>query len=125
MRLDPLAAAWHVTDALERLGVRYSIGGSMASTFAGEPRSTLDVDLAADLSEAQIDPFMQLLGDEFYVDANALHRAVVERTSVNVIHSASSVKIDIFVAGGTALGPSLEDHDASALGRVDGLSQEA
>ena len=83
MRLDPLAAARFVTEAFERLGVRYSIGGSMASTFAGEPRSTLDVDLVADLSEAQIDQFLQLLGDEFYVDANALHRAVVQRTSVN------------------------------------------
>jgi hypothetical protein len=51
MRLDPLAAARFVTEAFERLGVRYSIGGSMASTFAGEPRSTLNVDLVADLSE--------------------------------------------------------------------------
>jgi hypothetical protein len=107
MRLDPLAAARFVTEAFERLGVRYSIGGSMASTFAGEPRSTLDVDLVADLSEAQIDQFLQLLGDEFYVEANALHRAVVQRTSVNVIHSASSVKIDIFVAGGTPLDEAL------------------
>src|SRR5438046_1932196 len=46
---DPLAVAvitgWH----FERLRVPYVIGGSFASSLHGEPRSTNDVDVVADL----------------------------------------------------------------------------
>ena len=40
---DPLQVALLVADALERCGLRYLLGGSLASSVSGEPRSTLDV----------------------------------------------------------------------------------
>src|SRR5688572_13247854 len=110
MTLDPLAVAGKVIDALDRLGLRYSIGGSMASTFAGEPRSTLDVDIVVEISDGHVAPLISLLRPEFYVDAVALHRAVMQRGNANLIHSASSVKIDVFVAGGTVLDQTLLDR---------------
>lgn len=41
---DPVAIAVQVAGVLERLGVRYVLGGSLASAAFGEPRATLDVD---------------------------------------------------------------------------------
>jgi hypothetical protein len=35
-----------VADALEAGGVRYLVGGSMASSFSGQPRSTVDLFIA-------------------------------------------------------------------------------
>ena len=42
---SPVAVALRVADALESCGVRYVVGGSLASSISGEPRSTLDVDI--------------------------------------------------------------------------------
>lgn len=106
----PLQVAALVIDQLDRLGVAYSIGGSFASAVAGEPRATLDVDVVVALSEAHIDPLVAALESAFYVDREALVRAVQTRTAVNLIHQLSSIKIDVFVAGGTPL-------DAQVLAR--------
>ena len=39
---------------LDSLGVPYSIGGSLASSFNGEPRSTLDIDIVVALEEGHV-----------------------------------------------------------------------
>ena len=49
---DPIAVALLVADAFETLGLRYTVGGSLASSMSGEPRSTLDVDIVAAIQEA-------------------------------------------------------------------------
>jgi hypothetical protein len=41
--VDPYAVALAVTGALDALGVEHTVGGSIASSFAGEPRSTIDI----------------------------------------------------------------------------------
>jgi hypothetical protein len=40
-----------VTQTLERLGILYAVGGSLASSLHGVMRSTLDVDIVADMLE--------------------------------------------------------------------------
>jgi predicted nucleotidyltransferase len=76
---DPLAIAQHVTAVLDRLGVRYSIGGSIASAFAGEPRSTLDVDIVVALAPAEADSLADALSADFYLDRARLQHAVATR----------------------------------------------
>ena len=100
---EPLQVALQVAAALERCGVRYLIGGSLASSVAGEPRSTMDVDLVVALTQADVTPFLANLGDGFYADEETLRRAVQARSSANVIHRATSTKVDLFVLGGTPL----------------------
>jgi len=41
------------TDPLESMGIRYMVGGSVASMVYGEPRLTNDIDIIIDLSPAQ------------------------------------------------------------------------
>ena len=100
---EPVAVALLVADALEQLGIRYTVGGSLASSVSGEPRSTLDVDMVVALDETSVASLMGLLGDAFYVNEESLRRAVRERSTTNLIHQASSLKIDLFVAGSTPL----------------------
>jgi hypothetical protein len=100
---DTIRAALIVAEALEACGVRYLVGGSLASAVSGEPRSTLDVDLVVELAEKDVDRFASALGDGFYVDVDSLRRAVRDRSSANVIHYATSTKVGLFVAGGSPL----------------------
>jgi len=78
--------------------VAYSVGGSLASSFSGAPRATLDADIVIDMRIEQADAFLRALGDAFYADADALTRALQDRSTVNVIHQASGIKVDLFVA---------------------------
>lgn len=101
--IDPIDTALLVARHLEALGVLHTTGGSIASSFAGEPRSTIDIDIVAALDETHVDALAEALSPEFYVDADALRRAVRTRTSANLIHQATQLKVDLFVAGGTPL----------------------
>jgi hypothetical protein len=101
--VDPLAVAWTISQALVQLGVVHTIGGSLAASFAGEPRSTIDIDVVAALEEFHVDPLVTALSPAFYIDADGLRRALRERSSTNLIHEATQLKVDLFVAGGTAL----------------------
>jgi DNA-binding transcriptional LysR family regulator len=99
--VDPIAIAFAVARAFDALGIIHTIGGAIASSIAGEPRSTLDIDVVAALGESDVPPLVAALSADFYVDDQALQRAVRERSSANVIHQATQLKVDIFVAGGT------------------------
>jgi hypothetical protein len=101
--LDPIDVALQVTTTLDSLGVAHTIGGSIASSVAGEPRSTIDIDIVAALEPRHVRPLVDALEGEFYVERTALERAVAERRSANLIHQATQIKVDVFVAGGTAL----------------------
>lgn len=71
--------------------------------MAGEPRSTIDVDIIADLKAAHVPGLVAALHKDFYLDETALRRAVADASSANLIHHETSIKIDLFVAGGTPL----------------------
>jgi len=92
-----------VTRALDSCGIPYTIGGSLASSFSGEPRFTQDVDILVDLQPPQIEPLVAAFGSAFYADRDALRRAIGERSSANVIHIPTNIKVDLFVAGGSPL----------------------
>ncbi len=96
---DAVAVAQAVAEALEKLGIIYWIGGSMASSIYGTPRSTQDVDFVAELKEEQVDALVDALKDEFYIDGEAVRRAIRTRRSFNVIHLDTMYKADIFVLG--------------------------
>jgi hypothetical protein len=86
-----------VADALDALGAPWAIGGSLASSAHGEPRSTNDIDLIASLDESAARRLTQLLGAQFYADPDAAADASRRRASFNVIDQRSFIKIDIFV----------------------------
>jgi hypothetical protein len=86
-----------VVDALVELGVRYRVGGSVASSALGVPRSTLDVDVACELEQGHVARFVERLVSHYYVDADMIIDAIRRRASFNVIHLATMLKVDVFV----------------------------
>jgi len=104
---DPWEVAAVVAGALEDVGARYAIAGSLASGVVGEPRSTIDVDIVVELESHQVDALAERLSTRFYVPVGLIRRAVQERSSANVIDTLTSLKVDLFMAGGTPL-----DRDA-------------
>jgi hypothetical protein len=93
---DPTAGFQLLLDVLGRLGVRYVIGGSLASSIRGIARATRDVDLIADLPPARVDAFASALKGEFYADPEMIRDALFHGVAFNVIHLKSSYKFDVF-----------------------------
>lgn len=103
MIADPLEVAVLVAGTLASHGITYTIGGSIASSFAGEPRSTIDIDFVAAITDAHVVPLVSAFTREFYIEEQALRGAIRRRGAVNLIHYSSQIKVDIFIAGGTPL----------------------
>ena len=55
------------------------------------------------MSEADVPRVVAALAPEFEVDDSAVVRAVRSRSSVNLFHRSTAIKVDLFVAGGTPL----------------------
>lgn len=99
---EGLRVALRVIEIFESLGIAYHLGGSYASSIHGVPRQTQDVDLVADIGPEQIEPFIAALGADFYADAEPARRALAQRSSFNVLHLSSGVKVDVFCLGDSA-----------------------
>jgi len=65
---EPIAVTVKVTGVLEKLGIPYLIGGSLASTLYGMVRTTQDSDIVADMCPEHIQPFIASLQNEFFMD---------------------------------------------------------
>jgi hypothetical protein len=94
---EPVAVTLQVVDALDALDIPYFIGGSLASSVHGIIRTTMDVDLIADLRMEHVEPLVQMLRDTFFIDGEMIRDAIRRRRSFNVIHLETMFKVDIFV----------------------------
>jgi hypothetical protein len=92
-----VAALEPVINALDDLGLSYYIGGSIASSAYGMARSTLDVDLVLELETFHIQPLVNKLKSEYYIKSEMINNAIKEKTSFNIIHLKSMLKIDVFI----------------------------
>jgi len=111
-----LAIVLDVIDLLEKLQIRYHLGGSFASAIHGVPRQTMDADLVVDLDAPRVEPLVAGLKGDFYVDPTVAADAVSRRGSFNAIHLESGFKVDFFVKG-TAGFDNLE-FDRSELAQI-------
>jgi len=99
MRPTHLDLAVDVAELLEELGVPYVVGGSVASSLIGEPRSTIDIDIAVQLTLADLPLLIDRVRPTFYVPDSDAARAVQEKDSFNIIHTDAALKVDLFVLG--------------------------
>ena len=86
-----------VTRTLEQIGIPYAVGGSLASSVHGVMRSTLDVDIVADMRLEHIQPLVAALSSEFYADDEMMRDAIEHYSSFNLIHYETAFKVDIFI----------------------------
>ncbi len=94
---DLLRTLLPVVEAMESLRVAYRIGGSVASSALGVPRSTLDVDIVCDLRASQVDRFVAALEMDYYADADMIRDAIRRHASFNLIHLGTMLKVDVFI----------------------------
>jgi hypothetical protein len=92
---------------LDAVGLAYMVTGSVASMIYGEPRLTLDVDIVLELpverAGALLDAFPE---SEFYRPPLEVARAEAGRDArghFNLIHHATAMKADIYLAASDAL----------------------
>jgi hypothetical protein len=97
---DLVAALAPVAEALQALGVRYYIGGSLASSAHGIARASLDVDVVAELELGHVDAFAASLAGAYYTPVDQMRAAVDERRSFNLIHLMTMFKVDVFISKG-------------------------
>ncbi|MBD3675411.1 MAG: hypothetical protein HUJ26_18000 [Planctomycetaceae bacterium] len=95
---DLIATLMPVSTAFNQLGVRFCISGSVASSFHGAARSTMDVDLVAEMTEDIVPAFVSYFGNDFYVSESAVREAIGRKGCFNLIHLPTSFKVDIFVS---------------------------
>lgn len=82
---------------LDSLNVPYLVGGSLASSLHGIPRATQDADLLANLRIEHVQPFVAAASPSFYVDAERVLHAVQRRSSFNLVHLKTALKVDLFI----------------------------
>jgi hypothetical protein len=109
---DALAAVGPVVAVLRRLGVRYYLCGSMASTYYGVSRTTADVDVVAELLPSQVEAFAEALRPDYYVNERMIFDAIARKSYFNVIHNATSFKVNVFAVKD-------RPYDKTVMTRID------
>ncbi|MDY6785961.1 MAG: hypothetical protein SW833_26015 [Cyanobacteriota bacterium] len=98
MTEDPIWLAAKIGQILHTLSIPYFVGGSIASSTHGEPRSTQDADIAIALLEDRAEALIEVMEREFYMSEVAVADALSGRLpTFNVIHLATSIKADLYL----------------------------
>lgn len=106
--------------ALEAAGVRYFLGGSLASSMQGEPRSTNDVDFVVEMAAWKVARLTTALGPDFSVDEPALRSSLVIGQSANVFYLPLFMKIDLIPRGTTPFDESEFERRTRVVVHADG-----
>ena len=119
---DPLAQGLNeLTAALTALGIRFLVGGSLASSAHGVARATFDGDLVALIFPPQAKLLAKALGPGWYAEPEMMRQAIQEGRAFNLIHMGSAMKFDIFPASTEFHESQLERATATPL-RVEGAA---
>jgi hypothetical protein len=93
---SPAEGFKRILEVLDRMEIPYQVVGSIASSWHGIPRSTVDADLVVDLRVEQVDELASELSRDFYADPGMMKEALRRGRSFNLVHFESSYKYDIF-----------------------------
>jgi len=97
--MSPLDHVVAVGRLLDSVGVPWVLGGSLASSIVGEPRTTVDVDIAVLFDRADVERLVALFESDYYVSLDMVRDAVERGSSFNLLHHDTGMKIDLFALG--------------------------
>ena len=127
MQNEPVEVTLKVTGVLEKLCIRYLIGGSLASTLYGMIRTTQDSDIITEMRQEHVQPFVKALQADFFIDEQMIASSIQHHSSFtascinirtgfaqeqavnidsgsaiyavlcNIIHRESAFKVDVFI----------------------------
>ncbi|MDX6575319.1 MAG: hypothetical protein QOE96_1272 [Blastocatellia bacterium] len=90
-----------VTARLTEAGIPYMLTGSVAMNYYANPRMTRDIDVVVALQHKDIDTIMASFEDDYYLDRNAVTRAIENQSLFNLIHNQSIIKVDFIIKKST------------------------
>lgn len=99
---DQEGSTEHVISVLDRMGIPYMIGGSVALIAWVGPRTTHDLDVVVDLPIERIPEFCAYFPeDSFYIDAEAMRDAFQQSTEISLgmysfLDTTTGLKIDLY-----------------------------
>ena len=99
MVTDVFRLLLHVAALFDHLGIRYVVGGSLASGIHGEVRATNDIDVLCEIPDGQVEDLIAALKPTFDVWEDSVRKAVAARQSFSALHVEWHVKVDFFPAG--------------------------
>jgi hypothetical protein len=119
---DPFAVTLkELTTALESLGIRYAVGGSLASSTHGVYRATEDGDVLAEIYPFHVPKLAAALGSGWYVDIESMQAALRAGRTFNIIHIGFALKFDVFPASTEFHAAQLQRAEVRRL-RLEGAS---
>jgi len=86
-----------VTSRLNDLNISYLISGSIAGNYYTVPRMTRDIDIVIELTTSDINKFIDVFLNDFYLDKNMIENEVSRKGMFNIIHNEHIIKIDFIL----------------------------
>ena len=90
-----------VASRLDEAGIPYMLTGSVAMNYYANPRMTRDIDLVVSLHQKDIDKIIDSFENDYYLDRNAVTRAIANQSLFNLIHNESIIKVDCIIRKST------------------------
>lgn len=97
--MDPLDLVGEMGRIFDEVGIAWVLGGSMASSVSGQPRATMDIDMAVRMDLAQVAKLVGVVTPAYYASEHMIRDAVVHRSSFNLIRLDGVMRVDVFVLG--------------------------
>jgi hypothetical protein len=94
---EELEVVKEVVQRLDKGGIAYMITGSTAANFYTVPRMTRDIDIVVELLERDVERFIQLFQNDYYLESETVRGAVKNKGMFNLIHDHYIIKIDFVV----------------------------
>ncbi len=91
-----------VTSRLNEASIPYMVSGSIAANYYTIPRMTRDIDVVIELKQGDVDKFVGLFEDDFYVDREMVASEVSRQGMFNLIYNRYVIKIDFIVKKSSA-----------------------
>ena len=107
-----------IAEILQSAGIPFMVAGSHGSSYYGTPRSTNDIDLVIDPSADQLENFLRLLGNQYYVSPDAARDALRRRSMFNIISFSAGEKVDLIIRKDNPFG--VEQFRRRGMGKIQG-----
>jgi hypothetical protein len=99
---EELEALKVVTRRLNEAEIPYMISGSIAANYYTIPRMTRDIDIVIELKEDDVDKFVALFEDDFYINREMILNEVSRKGMFNLIYNRYVIKIDFIIKKSSA-----------------------
>src|SRR5262245_54377315 len=95
--LEELEVLKIVNERMEATQLPFMLTGSFAMAYSSKPRMTRDLDIVVSLGEDDVNSLVAALSPDFYIDVDSVRSAVASQRLFNLMHLATSMKVDLIV----------------------------